>query len=85
LIFPDDDKGEKLSARVDELAKSFKNAVHDGVLKAMQGTETPKSGTGNGVPTTAVTQKDWDSMKYSEQLAIYNENPELAKKFMSQM
>ena len=85
LIFPDDETGDKLSAHVMDLTKSFNDAVHDGVLKAMQGTDTPKSGTGNGVPTTSITQKDWDNMKYSEQLKIWQESPDVAKKFMSQL
>lgn len=85
LIFPDDDDGTQLEAQVGELMKAYNESVHDGVLKAMQGKQTPKSGTGNGVPTASITQEKWNGMKYSERLAVYNEDPELANKFMSQM
>ncbi|QCZ43727.1 DUF4355 domain-containing protein [Levilactobacillus brevis] len=76
-----DQDHDTMIANVDSFEKSFNEAVHDETLKRMQGDQTPASG--NQTPDATVTKKDWDSMSYSEQLAIYQKNPQLAQQFMN--
>lgn len=76
-----DQDHDTMIANVDSFEKSFNEAVHDETLKRMQGDQTPAAGT--QTPGATVTKKDWDSMSYSEQLAIYRKNPQLAQQFMN--
>lgn len=76
-----DQDHDTMVANADSFERAFTDAVHEETLKRMQGDQTPASGT--HTPNTSVTKKDWDAMSYSEQLAIYQKNPQLAKQFMS--
>lgn len=76
-----DQDHDTMVAKADAFEKSFTDAVHAETLKRMQGDQTPAAGT--QTPGATVTKKDWDSMSYSEQLAIYQKNPQLAQQFMN--
>ncbi|GEO67314.1 DUF4355 domain-containing protein [Levilactobacillus spicheri] len=75
-----DQDRDKMVANVDAFEKTFNDAVHEETLKRMQGDQTPAAG--NQTPNTTVTQKDWDAMSFTDQFAIQQKNPELAKQFM---
>ena len=80
LVFPDDDNGDELGARVSELTKAFNDAVHEETLKRMQGDQTPAAG--NQTPNTTVTQKDWDAMDYPQMAEFSKKNPQQAQEFL---
>ena len=74
-----DQDHDTMVANVDSFEKSFNEAVHDETLKRMQGDQTPAAGT--QTPNATVTQKEWDAMSFTDQYAIQQKNPELAKQF----
>lgn len=75
-----DQDHDTMVANADSFEKAFTDAVHTETLKRMQGDQTPAAG--NQTPNTAITQKDWDAMSFTDQYAIQQKNPELAKQFM---
>lgn len=74
-----DQDHDTMVANADAFEKSFTDAVHAETLKRMQGDQTPASG--DQTPSTAITQKDWDTMGFTKQWELAQKNPDLAKQF----
>lgn len=67
---------EESQANIDKLDKLFKDAVRNEVEKRLAG-NAPKKGTG---ATAEITKEAFSKMPLSQQVKIYQENPELYKK-----
>ena len=67
---------EQSQANIDKLDKLFKDAVKNEVEKRLAG-NAPKKGTG---ATAEITKEAFSKMPLSQQVKIYQENPELYKK-----
>lgn len=73
-------EADKREAVIDKVNEAISEAVQAGVLEKTKGKVTPNTGNGTGVKKP---DKPWDEMTYSEQVAIYRENPELAEQLLN--
>lgn len=77
------DKIEETDSKLENFLKVF-NSLENSIKETLANGTPPPNGAGGSAPQTK-TKKDFDAMSYEEQIEFKQENPDLFKKFLSEI